>query len=156
MDPSEHGPQLHTLNSLLTLATGTDPELARQIRAAIEFSMQDATPGGPDQNSLALAAETLLKLHMKDRPETAFELLDLRDDAYDPLFIRKRLILALRKLAGHPRAILLTTGLRRMVCPPGRRWTRRSRERYQSIKGYIEEVAAANSSPRTVLHLLFL
>lgn len=148
---------LRNLNSLLRLAANGSAANALEIRKAIEFTMEGAdTADGPTPMTLDEAARLFLRLHASDEHAPAFALCDLRAEAYDPLFIREKLMVPLRKLAGYPEAILLVTGLRRLVCPPGKRWTKRRRSQYQETLHYIEQLANQHSSPRTRLSLLFL
>jgi hypothetical protein len=141
---------------LLSAAVRADPDLAGQIQAAVDFTLENATPGGPDAATLGQAAAALLPLLRRHKATPALSHLDLREQAWEPLWIRQRILAALRPLAGYREAVLLTTGLRRLSCPPGRRWTARARARYQSAIAYIQETAAAHASPKTILHLLFL
>jgi hypothetical protein len=147
--------QLRALHTLLSAAIGADADLARQVQAAVDFTLENASPGGPDAATLGQAAAALLAL-LRRGHIPAFGLLDLREQAWEPLWIRQRVLASLRPLAGYREAVLLTTGLRRLACPPGRRWTARARGRYQSAIAYIQETAAAQAAPKMVLHLLFL
>ena len=149
-------PQLRALHTLLSVAVGADADLARQVQAAVDFTLENAAPGGPDAASLGQAAAALLDLFRRDGRTPAFAHLDLREQTWEPLWIRERMLGALRPLAGYREGILLTTGLRRLACPPGRRWTARARTRYQDALAYLQETAAAQSAPTATLHLLFL
>ncbi len=153
---AEPPPPLRALHTLLSIAVGADAELAGQVQAAVEFTLENAVPGGPDAATLGQAAEALLGLLHRNGHTPAFAHLDLREQNWEPLWIRERVLASLRPLAGYREGILLTTGLRRLSCPPGRRWTARARARYQAGMAYIQESAAAQTSVRTVLHLLFL
>lgn len=155
-DVAETTPPLRALHTLLSFALGAEPDLERQVLAAIDFTLENAAPGGPDATALGHSAEMLLGLFRRDGRTPAFAHLDLREQAWEPLWIRERMLASLRPLAGYREGILLTTGLRRLACPPGRRWTARARARYQSAIAYLQETAAAQTSPSTILHLLFL
>jgi hypothetical protein len=153
---TDQSPPLRALHTLLSVAVGADADLARQVEAAVDFTLENAAPGGPDAAALGHAAAALLDLFRRDGRTPAFAHLDLREQTWEPLWIRERMLAALRPLAGYREGILLTTGLRRLACPPGRRWTARARSRYQDALAYLQETAAAQSAPTTVLHLLFL
>jgi hypothetical protein len=152
----ETSQQLRALNTLLSVAVGADAEVAHQVQAAIDFTLENAAPGGPDAATLGQSAQALLHLLHREGPKPAFVHLDLREQAWEPLWIRQRVLAALKPLTGYAEGVLLTTGLRRLACPPGRRWTARARWRYQAAVTYIQEAAAAHASAKTVLHLLFL
>ena len=153
---TESPPPLRALHTLLSVAVCADADLERQVLAAVDFTLENATPGGPDAATLSFAAEALLGLLCHDGCAPKFAHLDLREQTWEPLWIRQRMLAALRPLAGYREAVLLTTGLRRLACPPGRRWTARARARYQDALAYLQETAAAQSSAKAVLHLLFL
>lgn len=153
---AEKTPPLRALHTLLSVAVGADADLERQVQAAVDFTLENATPGGPDAVSLEHSAEVLLNLFRRDGRTPAFAHLDLREQTWEPLWIRERMLAALRPLTGYREGILLTTGLRRLACPPGRRWTARARTRYQDAMTYLQETAAVQTSARTMLHLLFL
>jgi len=149
--------QLHNLNALLHLATLSSEESAQDIRKAIDFTMEGALDeDGPTPFTLDETARVLLSLHTGQNVQPAFALCDLRAQEFEPLFLREKLMQPLRKLAGCPEAILLVTGLRRMVCPPGKRFTQKRQQQYQSCRSYIEDLAKEHSAPTTRMHLLFL
>jgi hypothetical protein len=147
---------LRALHTLLSAAVGADADLAQQVQAAVDFTLENAAPGGPDAATLGQAAEALLGLFRRDGRTPALAHLDLREQNWEPLWIRERVLASLRPLAGYREGILITTGLRRLACPPSRRWTAPARARYQSAIAYIQETAAAHTSATTMLHLLFL
>ncbi len=153
---ADQNQSLRALHTLLSVAVDADADLAKQVEAAIEFTLENALPGGPDADSLGQSAEMLLNLFRRDQRQPALAHLDWRGQTWDPLWIREHMLSSLRKLAGYREGILLTTGLRRLACPPGKRWTARARARYQSAIDYLQETAATQASPKTTLHLLFL
>lgn len=148
--------QLRTLNSLLSLATGSNQELARHIERAIEFSREQVGEAHPAHEMLARSARRLLELHLDNRATCGFQHCDLHGQHNDPLWIRAQVLQSLRKLAGSREAILLVSGLPSLVRPQGRRWSPSRRKTYQDLVGYIQHLAAAHCSPRTRLQLIFL
>lgn len=155
--PEHDVEQLHALNALFALSTGTNRDVAAQIQSAINFTLEDAQPGGPDSDSLGIAAQRLLEMHSfhKDR-SYGFYHCDLRREENDPLWLREHILKAVRHIVGYPHAIMLVTGLRRMVCPPGKRWTNARQEEYHNTIRYVEEVTARGITASTSLHMLFL
>ena len=149
--------KLHTLNNLLSLVANTDSHVASHVRSAINFTLENATPGGPDEDELLANAEQLLKIHRSSQDnELPFYHCDFRKESYDPLWLQAHFKNALRELSGYPRALLLVTGLRRMICPPTQRWTQRRQMQYDNAIHYMEEVSAEYTSTKTHLYLLFL
>ena len=148
--------QLRSLNALLSLATGSDRELAAQIERAIEFSREEIGETHPAHDMLAKSAQRLLQLHLSHHATCGFQHCDLRGQGNDPLFIRGQVLAALRKLAGSREAILLVSGLPTLIRPTGGRWSRRRRKTYQDLLSYIQHLAAAHCSPRTRLQLIFI
>ncbi|QYY35625.1 hypothetical protein [Ruficoccus sp. ZRK36] len=154
--PTDSLSQLRTLNTLLSVATGSDQELARHIEQAIEFSREQVGESHPSHEMLARSARRLLELHLDNRATCGFQHCDLHGHPNDPLWIRAHILKALRKLAGSREAILLVSGLPTLIRPQGRRWSPSRRKSYQDLINYVQHLAAAHCSPRTRLQLLFL
>ena len=149
--------KLHTLNNLLSLVADTDPHIASHVRSAINFTLENATPGGPDEDDLLANAEQLLRIHQINKQnDLPFYHCDFRSESYDPLWLQAHFKNALRELSGYPRALVLITGLRRMICPPTHHWTQRRQGQYNDAIHYMEELAAEYTSIKTHLYLLFL
>lgn len=147
----------HTLNHVLASLSGSDEETYFNIREAIDFTLESAMPGGPDEDTLLDSAATLAKLHLNKRKEFIYlEHLDFRAESYDPLFLSAHVRAQLRKLTGTREAILLITGLRRMICPPGHYWTKKRQTRYDEAKHMIDDIAILMASKNTRMHLLYL
>lgn len=144
---------LASLNRLLHLATESDPELARHIGTAVEFAQRT---GNPDFEELNRAVEQLLKLHLQGRRDAGFAHCDLTNADDDPLFLRPAIMQALRKVGGCREAIILITGLRRSVCPPGRYFTSKRQQTYSHTQEYIEQLAAKYTARKTRLRLVFV
>lgn len=147
----------HTLNNLIAYIARSDPTTAAHVKSAVNFTLENAMPGGPDEDTLIASAEYLLRLHKLDqRDAVVFKHLDFRSEEFDPLFIRAHVRSLIKQVVGTEEAILLITGLRRMICAPGRNWTQRRSQQYEQTKSYIEDVAADSINAQTRLHLLFL
>lgn len=154
--PTDNIGKLHSLNTLFALATGSERELADQIQSAINFSVHQGLDSDPSHDALTSSAERLLELHLKDRVSCSFEHCDFRADEDDPIFIRTKTLQALRLLSGYREAILLISGLKRLSCPPGKRWTEKRKERYRNLVDVVESLAAKHTSPKTNLRIIFL
>ncbi len=160
-DPYEN---LAALNALVSIATGTDHEKTDQIQAAIEFCRNRAestgSHAGQKTRETAKAysdtVDRLIKLHVRDPERFGFGHWNLERHGYDPLFIRAHLIKELKRIAGYPEALLLITGLRQALCPPGKYWTRKRAQRYREAISYIENLALQYKTPATRLSLLFV
>ncbi|MEO0795523.1 MAG: hypothetical protein AAFX93_10185 [Verrucomicrobiota bacterium] len=144
---------LSALNRLLHLATESDPDLALHIESAVTFAQRT---GNPDFNELNSAVEQLLKLHLQGKRSTGFAHCDLSGADDDPLFLRPAVMTALRTVAGCAEAIILITGLRRSVCPPGRYFTSKRQLTYNHTQDFIEQLAAKYSSRKTRLRLVYV
>ncbi|WP_189510587.1 hypothetical protein [Cerasicoccus arenae] len=144
---------LNTLNHLLHLATESDAELATQIGAAVEFARRT---GNRDFTELNQVVEQLLRLHLQGRRHMGVAHCDLTGADDDPLFLRPAIMHALRKVGGCREAIILITGLRQSVCPPGHYFTNKRQQTYNHTQDYIEQLAAKYSSRKTHLRLVFV
>lgn len=149
--------RLRSLNALLNLVMGSDPQLASDLRAAIDFAQKH--PSADPQGNLFLedSIRKLIELHQQGGHRCAFEHCDLsslEDD--DPLWIRAHLLRHLRRLAGAGEGLLLVTGLRRLVCPVGKRWTEQRKALYRQRLQYCQQLVASYASPGLRLQLIFL
>jgi len=149
----EHAVDLRALNQLLHLATGSDPELAKHIESAVTFAQRT---GNEDFTELNSAVGKILQLHLQGRRDVGFAHCDLTGADDDPLFLQPEIMRALRRVGGCREAIILITGLHRTVCPPGRYFTTRRQQTYRRAQGFIEDLAAKYTSPRTRLRLVFV
>lgn len=148
--------RLRSLNSLLNLVMGSDPQLAADLRSAIDFAQKH--PATDPQSSLLLeqSVQKLLELHQQGGKRCAFEHCDLSTLEDDPLWIRAHLMRHLRRLAGAGEGLLLVTGLRRVVCPAGKRWTEQRKGLYRQRLRYCQQLVACYASPGLRLQLIFL
>lgn len=153
------GRPLGALNELLTLTFRTEPERAHHIRHALNFLAQEAqTHSGAARTltDLDIIARKLIRLHAGERRQVGFAHCDLSADDADPLFLRPRLLAAMRELVGHGEGLLLVSGLRQAVTKGGRRFNATRRATYQQTQGLIEALVAKFAPARTRLHLIFI
>lgn len=166
MQTTERDPfdNLAALNAMVSLAAGSEPARADQIQAAIQFCRRQASLTSGRSNSLSReisrayseTVDRLVKLHGKDPAAFGFSHWDLGSHPYDPLWVRVHLIQQLKKISGLPEALLLITGLRHALCPPGKYWTEKRSLRYREAIAYIEHLALQFKTPSTRLSLLFV
>jgi hypothetical protein len=148
--------RLHFINSLFADLTGNDLYLAKQIKAAIESSLEE-TPPHLQSEKFTQAAALLLQKHFRRRPAHGFQHWDCcaHVHGFSPLWIRQELIGIFKKLAPYPQATVLVTNLRTCICPPGKRWTPRLRHDYAESVAFIQELARTWSTRRANVTLLF-
>ncbi len=146
----------HCLHSLFGRLTGRDPYLTGQIKYAIEFSLTGSNDRKAPLNTFTEAARELFKKQHPLPPSWGFAHLDLSQNPFDPLWVREEFIKSLKCLAGFNENLLVITGLRGTLCPPGKYWTRRMQERYGDALAYIDDLAARWSTPNTALTVLCL
>jgi hypothetical protein len=158
--------RLHYINALFAHVTGRDLFLAKQIKAAIAFTLTDleartlADPTLAETYSEAFnaaAAKLLEKLHSK-MPRHGFFHWDASRTLQSgtPLFARAEVMSGLKQLAPFRESTLLITNLRPAVLPPERRETARRKQEYDELLTFLRELTAARSPSGTDLTLLFL
>lgn len=149
--------QLRTLNALL--ARISDAERSAHARRALEFFYREhrEEAAGID---LGKYVERLTNLHFGEGgepPDLAFAHWHVpRLDDFSPLWIRQAIVGEMKKLAGRREALLLVTGLRDVICPPGKYWTQARQWQYERVRGWIEELACAWASRGSKLQVVVL
>ncbi|MGC6423509.1 MAG: hypothetical protein ACON4O_00820 [Lentimonas sp.] len=137
--------QLRTLNEILARTNASDMERAENARRALEFySREDADRSA--QLCMQDCANKLAQLHLgdMDTSELAFahwHVPALED--FSPLWIRQGIVGEMKKLAGRRQSLLLVTGLRETICPPGKNWTQRRQAQYERVRDWIDTLACA-------------
>jgi hypothetical protein len=154
--PSEVA-QFQSLNRLLALAAGSDPDLTRQLDAALAFSLGNGHYRGQAAESTAeWAVRALVDFHSGGCGLVGLGVCNLAGEPFDPLFFHARVLETLERLAGYHSAVLAIIGLRRALCQPGRRWTRTlSREHAAAIE-LANALALRECDPAAVRHLVFV
>jgi hypothetical protein len=158
--------RLHYINALFAHVTGRDLFLARQIKAAIAFSLSELEESAASDPSLAgtyseafnaAAARLLEKLHSR-LPRHGFFHWDAARTLHSgtQLFARAEVMAGLRQLAPYKQSTLLITNLRPAVLPPRRRETPRRRKEYEDLLAFLQELAASRAPAGSELTLLFL
>jgi len=158
--------RLHYINALFAHVTGRDLYLAKQIKAAIAFSLGDLEARTTADPSLAetyseafnaAAARLLVKLHSR-LPRHGFFHWDAARTLHSgtPLFARAEVMAGLKQLAPFRESTLLITNLRPAVLPPELRETAKRRREYDELLDFLRELTAARSPAGADLTLLFL
>lgn len=153
-DPVE---QLRTLNELL--ARVSDPERSEHARRALEFFYREH-PDDAARVQLAAYVQKLAHLHFGEQGEPAhiafshWHVPGLED--FSALWIRQAIVGEMKKLAGRRDALLLVTGLREAVCPPGKYWTQARQLQYERVRGWIDDLVCAWATRGSNLQVVVL
>lgn len=150
--PATRLAKLHLLQILFRDLTGSDLSLARQLKAAIDFSVTGSLEADAPWPEFVAAVQMLMEAS-PDRSE-GIELLDLTA-GFDPLWAREAALSRLKRLAGYERGLLLVTGLRSALCPPPQSWSRRHEVRLRQAIGFLDDLGARWHSAGTRLTLLY-
>lgn len=148
--------KLQTLRTLLGGGEAQDGYMAEQIKRAIDFSLTGSLDEVADMDAFAEAAKKVLGSNPSMPPGSAFHHIGMDGREFDPLWIREELMGVLKKLTGCSNAVLLVTGLKAALCPKGRYFTRRQKERYGEAVKYIDELAADLATPNTRLNIIYV
>ena len=149
--------QLRTLNELL--ARISDSERSEHARRALEFFCRE-DPAEAGQVELGRYVKKLARLHFGDQGEPDhigfghWHVPQL--EVFSALWIRQAIVREMKKLAGRREALLLVTGLRESVCPPGRYWTHARQQEYDRVRGWIDELVCAWASRGSKLQVVVL
>ena len=148
--------RLTCLNSMLSLLSGGPTNQSEQISAVLRFLRSENSSSLPpsDYNE---NVTRIVELHDPgQRRFSGTTHWDVRDDCIDPLWLRANLLAKLDLLENEPRGLLIISGLRQRLCPPGRRWTKRRAARYHDLVAYVEKAAVEKASLQVDLTLLFV
>ena len=158
--------RLHFINALFARLTGHDLYLAQQIKDAIAFSLAELANQASEHPEFSArydaafnaAAARLLTRFFAEQPDHGFYHWDALSTltSATPLFARVELMAGLKKLASFRESTLLITNLRPALLPPEQRETARRRRDYEEALAYVQDLAAARTSPSADLRLLFL
>lgn len=165
-DHSDELRRLHFIDALFTHVTGHDLYLAQQIKDAIAFSLAELearTRADPESAArydaafTAAAADLLVKF-FGHNPGYGFYHWDAATTLVSatPLFTRAEIMTGLKHLARFRESTLLITNLRPALLPVDRRHSPRRKRDYQEALAFIQSLAAARTSKRANLQLLFL
>jgi len=150
--------RLETLNELFAKLGTKDPELAEHARRAL--AVYRAEDGGPlVEGALEAYVGRLADLHLGEEGERELALAHWHVPAmeiFSPLWIRQAIVGEMKRLAGQRAALLLVTGLREAVCPPGRNWTKARAAEFERVRGWVEELAAAWATRGSRLQVVVL
>lgn len=137
--------QLRALNEMLARTGLSDPERVEHARHALDFFSREQARGA-SALSVFECADRLARLHLGEGGDhavafTHWHVPTLED--FSPLWIRQAIVAEMKKLAGRRAALLLVTGLREAICPPGSYWTRARAAQELRVRGWIDELACA-------------
>ena len=102
-------------------------------------------------------ARALVRLHLGDDGAAAVPYVHCHCGgaaSAAPLWLRSAIIAGLKRMAGRPGGLLLVTGLREAVCPPGRRWTRKRAAEWARVREWVDALALEWSGPSKVLRVV--
>jgi len=148
--------QLRTLNELFSQTGTSAPDSAEHVRRILDFISQAQ---GDEIKALSLAecVDRLARLHFGSEGERGLPFAHWNisaDPLFSPLWIRQSLIARMKQIAGYRKALLLITGLREAVCPPGSYWTKKRQEHYDRVCDYIHELVCVWSAPSSKIQLM--
>lgn len=146
----------HCLHTLLGPVQSYDQYITEQVKSAINFSLTGSHNCSAPIENFVRAAIRVLQAHEKYPLSRGFFHLDLSRNTFEPLWIQKEVICALKQLVGYEKALLLISGLRPALCPRGKYWTQSMRKQYKDALSYIDQLAANRINSSTILNLVYL
>lgn len=146
--------KLQIVCSLFSKTVSNDLYFAQQIKESIEASLP------PDQTKLTepfiyRAKELVAKL--EDSPlETALEIVEAESSntSFSMLDLRANLLDALKRICRFDSGLVVLTGLKEAICPPGRRWSKNKKQDYEEAISFAREFCHKRSRPTSTLSLV--
>lgn len=144
------------IHYLFAHLTGNDPYLTRQIREAVEASLEEGTERTEADYQAAL--DRLTAAFGPSPDAGRFTWIDARQEPgmEGLLWLRASVINQLKRLARHPEGTLLIANLTDLFRPPGKRWTAARRQAYTETVAWLRELVRARSLPHRPVNLLLL
>lgn len=149
--------QLRALNEMLARIAAS--ERSEHARQALEFFCREY-PDEANRVDLGDYVDKLTYMHFGESGEpeamafSHWHVPQLED--FSPLWIRQAIVERMKAMAGRREALLLITGLREAVCPPGKYWTAKRAAQYQRVRGWIDDLACAWASRGSRLQVVVL
>jgi len=144
--------KLHCLAALFQDEGAVDPYVHRQRKEAIELALTGEPGASAPLERFHAAALDLVRRTAQSEPSFGLQVVDIANPGdLDSLFLRQRLVNALRGLAGHRRGLLAVTGVRSAVAAGGRS---RRRARLAEAHRLIESLVARHAPARTAVTLI--
>ena len=148
--------KLDCINALFRPELGFESFHRSQIKTAIDWTLTGDSRTSAPFEPFARAALELLQQQSPFPVSYGFCELNLSDEPYHPLWIREKLILSLKKIAGYEYATLLIKGLRDSIKKDGTYWTRQKQQAYDDTLAYITQIAAQWTTARTRINIVCL
>ena len=156
MTTSEDLAKLHCLQSLLGTSANTDLYVAKQIKATIDFAITGSLNRSAPLKSFAQAARDLIESGHPFLASCGLYYIELSVENVDLLWLRESVIQGLREMTGYQTAYILITGTREALCPEGKYWTQRMREKKATLIEYVDKVVANWAGPASRINVLYL
>ena len=160
---SEEYRRIQFINALFSWVTKDDLYLAKQVRDAISYSLQELEEkaengvAGGESAFNAAAVELLKRFFVEERGLGFFHWDAMRmSTSAMPLFARQELMAGLKGISKYKEAILLVTNLKQAFFPKGKPETEKRRREYRSALEYVRALVESRTSPKAKLRLLFL
>ncbi|MBL4576345.1 MAG: hypothetical protein JKY51_09665 [Opitutaceae bacterium] len=156
--PKQELTNLHLVNTLFADLTGSDLYLAKQIKDAIDASLQADSTRTSSKPFFTQAINKLTHHHLYDTPaSTGFRFCNAapNGEALNLLWLRAEMLKQIKQLIRFKEATLIITNLKKAICPKGKRWTKKRQQEYDDTLFYLRTFSCSRIPSNTRLTLLF-
>lgn len=136
---------------------GAEDPLVSDIKTAIESSIKIGPEASHYLEEFARIAEELVAQFGLDRPQRSFGFLelDLRERAWDPLFIHDQLLRGLKRIAGYKRSLIVIRGLKAcFIRKPNR--SQLNWQRYYDVKDDMDRIISGHSTTSSFVNVIYI
>ena len=153
---SEDMARLHCLQALFPEWAGEDMFLLKQLKEAIELSLNNEPETSSFERFSEIAGDLREQTPGKLPASHAFITVDFFGRTWDPLFAREEIVSKLKKVAGTEDIFLLVRGLRKALFPKARYRTKAREQAHLEATRFIDDLAHRWSTRSSTVHLLYI
>ena len=152
--------QLRVCNALFAQTGISSPECAEHVCKAIDFFAKEQLEGkGNKPFSFGQSIGKLVRLYLGEQGlhELAFVHLHAPQlEDFSPLWVHRAVVQHMKKLVRRRAGLILITGLREAVCPPGRYWTEARKAEFNCLQAWVNALICAWADKNTRLQIIIL
>jgi hypothetical protein len=156
MVKSQQVQHLRTLNNLLTSIHTGENESSEEVAKAVDFFINESQSQVGSACDFPEMARGILEIHNSKLQNAGLRFWCISEHERDELWLRAAFLEHLQALRDFSRSTLVIYGLHETVSPDQHYWTQRAQQHFESLRDYLEKLAAEHHNPQHTLNLMFI